>query len=336
MTNTPKQKGLRGRLLLLAGGTFLGLLIAEFVCRVALPEKPPMRFQQDVDELQSMRLHAATRMIESDPELFWRLTPDTRLTRDSWPFFGRIANSQSLREEAEIPRQKPAGERRILFVGDSCTFGYGVSWDEAFPQVVEAQLPGTQCINAGVPGYSLFQGWRYLETRGLNLQPDMVVLNFGWNDYSTWDNRSDADHHAHALRARPPGVLAASRFCRLAWRVLRTPQADEGPDRPRVLPGEFRELLAKVKALTDARGIELLVLVWPMRGNTESDTPAEFRMELQQEMLATGQALDLVPLARGLVTEHGTNAIYLDNGHVSALAHAEFAKAIAARIGAAP
>ncbi|MFT5128426.1 MAG: lysophospholipase L1-like esterase, partial [Rhodothermales bacterium] len=188
------------------------------------------------------------------------------------------------------------------------------------------------CINAGVPGYSLFQGWRYLEAEGLGYEPDLVVLNFGWNDYSAWDNRSDQAHYETARAARPPGLLAASRACRLLWGILHAPPKVNSADRPRVLPEEFRALLGKVKALTDERGIELLVLVWPMRGNTEAATPADMRTELQQEMIAFGDALDLVPLARQLVAEHGSDAIYLDNGHVSASAHAAIAQAIVDRI----
>jgi hypothetical protein len=30
-----------------------------------------------------------------------------------------------------------------------------------------------ECIDAGVPGYSIFQGWRFLESRGFAFDPDL-------------------------------------------------------------------------------------------------------------------------------------------------------------------
>jgi hypothetical protein len=39
-------------------------------------------------------------------------------------------------------------------------------------------------------------------------------------------------------------------------------------------------------------------------------------------------ALDLIPLARQLVGEHGVNAIYLDHGHVTPAAHRAVSQAI--------
>lgn len=336
------------RCLLAVGSTLFALVLAEVGCRLLLPLQPSMRFQQDVDELQGMKLDDAARMIRNDPELFWRLVPNTQLSDDLWPFFGVIANGQGLREDHEISRQKPPGELRLLFLGDSCTFGYGVAHDQAFVQVAESALrdmsPGpVECINAGVPGYTLFQGYRYLVTEGLRYQPDLVVLNFGWNDNGMWDQFGDREHDQLMKKAQPRGALRHSRLCRLLWSVTNRPEApDSGrAKRPRLLPGEFREILAEIHSLLDERHIPLLILVWPMRVNSEPATPANARTSLQMEMMGFGQAhpvsasppvggvLDLVPLGRELVREHGVQAIYFDHGHVTPIAHQAIAQAIA-------
>jgi len=111
-----------------------------------------------------------------------------------------------------------------------------------------------------------------------------------------------------------------------------------------VLPSEFAGLLEDVRKLTDTRGIELLILVWPMLRNASPDTPARTRTELQSEMLAFGEryplpgpantssAIDLIPVARELVKEHGANLVYFDNGHVTPLTHKAIAHAIANHI----
>lgn len=343
----------RYRYLLAACSFLFALLLAELACRIFFSPSPTLRFKQDIDELQGMKLDEAAQIIQNHSELFWRLAPNTKLPDTSWPFFGIVANGQSLREDHEIPLQKPAGETRILFLGDSCTFGYGVAHDKTFVQTVESLAKKmtsgpVECINAGVPGYTLFQGYRRLATQGLSLQPDLVVLNFGWNDYGVWDDLSDEEHYELAQASQPPGLLRHSRFARLLWSSTQSrttsPKASKAK-RPRLLPQEFLETLEKIHDLTQARQIPLLILVWPMRDNTRPDVPPALRSPLQVEMIAFGQAhplamsprvsgvLDLVPLGQKLVEQHGAEAIYFDHGHVTEAGHQAIGQAIADHIG---
>jgi len=98
-------------------------------------------------------------------------------------------NSLGLRGE-DFPSEKPAGTSRILFVGDSFTFGEGVQDDETFASVLQERLRSeagdgdrrTQVINAGVSGYNTQDEVRYLERKWLALEPDTVVLVFYLND----------------------------------------------------------------------------------------------------------------------------------------------------------
>jgi len=338
---------------LLAGvSSLIALVLAEAACRLFIPEQASIRFQQDVDELQGLKLGDASRMIQNDAELFWKLVPDTQISGEAWPFFGVISNDQSLREAHPVPFAKPPGQTRILFLGDSCTFGYGVAHDEAFPHVVESILreksgKEVECINAGVPGYTLFQGYRYLATEGLRYQPDLVVLNFGWNDSGIWDHLGDRDHHAILHAMQPPPPLRSSRICQLLWGHWNKPDpgdANQEP-RPRLLPSEFAETLAEIHALLEKRDIPLLILLWPMKMNSDPGIPTEARSELQREMTEFGQAhpiskdprlgglIDLVPLGRKLVREQGAEAVYFDAGHVTPMAHRAIAEAIADHLG---
>lgn len=87
----------------------------------------------------------------------------------------------------------PTGMRRIICLGDSCTF-FG---QPSYPAMLEVLLncqnlkKGVQVINAGVPAYSSLQGLRYLQNRLLDYQPDIVTAYFGWNDH--WLAREGAD-----------------------------------------------------------------------------------------------------------------------------------------------
>ncbi len=347
-----KRRHLLYRCLLAGVSSLIALILAEEACRLFIPEQASIRFQQDVDELQGLQLGEASRMIRNDPELFWKLVPDTRISEDAWPFFGVISNGHSLREDQRIPFEKPTGQTRILFLGDSCTFGYGVAHDEAFPHVVESMLreksgKEVECINAGVPGYTLFQGYRFLITEGLRYQPDLVVLNFGWNDSGMWDHLGDRDHHAILQAMQPPPSLRSSRLCQLVWGYWHKPDSgDANPkNRPRLLPSEFAETLEEIHELLEQRYIPLLILLWPMKMNADPGIPAEARSELQNEMTQFGQAhpisndpplgglIDLVPLGRKLVREHGPQAVYFDAGHVTPMAHRAIAEAITDHLG---
>ena len=99
----------------------------------------------------------------------------------------RVAlNSQGLRGP-EIPLAKPAGERRILALGDSVTFGWGVDQDQTFSDFLERSLAPRpdrrwRVLNAGVNGYNTRQEVEYLERAGLSYAPDIVVLTWVDND----------------------------------------------------------------------------------------------------------------------------------------------------------
>jgi lysophospholipase L1-like esterase len=98
-------------------------------------------------------------------------------------------NSQGLRDY-EYSLTKPAGVYRIMLVGDSTTFGWGVPLNETTAKILERNLnaqhiPGydhVEVLNAGVGNYDTVQEVTYYETRGLAFHPDLVVLVYFIND----------------------------------------------------------------------------------------------------------------------------------------------------------
>ena len=95
-------------------------------------------------------------------------------------------NANGLRDE-EIPFNKPEDEKRVLMLGDSVTFGWGVSQGETFSDRMEQilrQLTGSQWqfINAGVNGYNTEQEATYIRIEGMRYSPDFVLLIYVNND----------------------------------------------------------------------------------------------------------------------------------------------------------
>jgi hypothetical protein len=96
-------------------------------------------------------------------------------------------SSQGLRDR-EFQAPKPAGTFRILMLGDSFTEGDGVEPEDTFSKQLErtldtvSALPHVEVINGGVGSYSPLLEYLYLKHGGLDLQPDLVVLNFDLSD----------------------------------------------------------------------------------------------------------------------------------------------------------
>lgn len=91
----------------------------------------------------------------------------------------------------EFLLNKPPNTTRILVLGDSFTFGIGVSDEETYPYQLEKILKekghsNTEVINAGyADAFSPDSYYLYLKKRGLALKPDIVILGFFvYNDIS--------------------------------------------------------------------------------------------------------------------------------------------------------
>lgn len=90
-------------------------------------------------------------------------------------------NSRGLRDK-EYTLEKPSGVRRIVVIGDSHTWGYGVNDDEIYTERLESFLPNTEVINLGVTAYDLVQEINYFRREGLKYDPDMLIVGFTQND----------------------------------------------------------------------------------------------------------------------------------------------------------
>ncbi|MGQ0553566.1 MAG: SGNH/GDSL hydrolase family protein [Planctomycetota bacterium] len=121
----------------------------------------------------------------SSPLLGYELVPGYRSDDEN-------VNRQGLRG-AEIGA-KAAGERRVLAMGGSTTWGHKVDDDETWPVYLEQQLNAdalsaaqqaagaTRVLNGGVSGWGLEQIVLALRHGQIErLQPDLVLVFEGWN-----------------------------------------------------------------------------------------------------------------------------------------------------------
>ncbi len=125
-----------------------------------------------------------------DDELVYRLRPGVTLSGKRTPYFVHPeirTNSMGFRDgEFAVPR--PAGTFRILSLGDSYAFGWGVALEETYAkrleQALRSEYPGSklEVLNGGVPSYESWRELKLLERIGPVLQPDLVICQVADND----------------------------------------------------------------------------------------------------------------------------------------------------------
>ncbi|MDP6368647.1 MAG: SGNH/GDSL hydrolase family protein [Planctomycetota bacterium] len=148
--------------------------------------------------LLCLGVELAVRAAEPGPFSLWDRNPymdDARHRHRHRPGFqGRFdgtwydINSLGLRGP-ELELGGGDGERVIVALGDSCTFGKGVREARSWPRRLEAkvwQLDSTlapKVVNLGVNGFSCRDYGPWFEELGAPLSPDIVILGFNINDF---------------------------------------------------------------------------------------------------------------------------------------------------------
>ena len=157
----------------------IALLIVVLVWQERLARDPDSgwwRFQTPPIYLFEPGYQVSGQVAVYDEELGWTNVPSSVSTT-----FGRelTINSKGHRGP-ERSFAKPPGISRILVLGDSYTWGYGVADQEVFPALLQQELqtaPTTwQVLNAGVSGWGTDQEYLYLRAEGFRYEPTIVVL----------------------------------------------------------------------------------------------------------------------------------------------------------------
>src|ERR1035437_6099593 len=98
-------------------------------------------------------------------------------------------NSHGLRDR-EYSLAKPRDVYRIVMLGDSTTFGWGVPVEQTVAKILERQLNAAthdehrrfEVLNAGVGNYGTVQEFNHYLTYDRAFSPDLVILEYFIND----------------------------------------------------------------------------------------------------------------------------------------------------------
>ena len=103
--------------------------------------------------------------------------------RETGGSFSVSTDANGLRVALRDGPPEPSDPFRILFLGCSTTFGWGVDDAETYPAIVGRTLreqghSDVQIINAGQPGHTSFQGGWLWDTVAAAYQPDLVFFGY--------------------------------------------------------------------------------------------------------------------------------------------------------------
>jgi lysophospholipase L1-like esterase len=86
-------------------------------------------------------------------------------------------NKNGLRDK-DTSYENKNHRKRILVLGDSVVWGYGVNDGETFSDFLESKFSNTDVINMGITGYGTGEEMMLLKYEGLRYHPDIVILVF--------------------------------------------------------------------------------------------------------------------------------------------------------------
>jgi lysophospholipase L1-like esterase len=160
MAIKPRLKRIAGRLLLVTVPVLVILLVLEIGLRVA---GPPVG--------RDPGHHAGFLTTIPSAELGWIFPADTTgVFRSSGRHTPLATNRWGLRSGPV----SDADTTRLLVLGDSYAFGWGVAADSSFGSLLGAAL-GMEVVNGAIPGYSIYQQVRMLDLVAARTDVDLVV-----------------------------------------------------------------------------------------------------------------------------------------------------------------
>jgi lysophospholipase L1-like esterase len=184
----PGLRGLLVNLALLVASTVFALLLCEVGLRLA--GRGPLYVSPE-----------RGRFWKYDAVLGWAHQPGQNSIFETPQFRTSVRINQEGLRDPEHSYARPNNGQRILVIGDSFTWGYGVEEADRFSPQMQAAL-NVEVINAGVSGYGTDQELLWLQNEGVKYDFDLVILQMAGNDIGDNDQ-----HLVHTIYYKPQFAL---------------------------------------------------------------------------------------------------------------------------------
>lgn len=304
-----------------------------------------------------------TSLFMKDKELGWKLRPGAS---DTWGGVKVTINERGNRGPV-VPYERKPGVHRILWLGDSVTFGYRIArWQDTVPFLADSLLFAmnvpVETVNLAVEGYSQWQEAIVMATEGVKYQPDLVVVGFVLNDVtemfhlpqfggaeegfqmrhtaSSWIERVfDRSAIVYEVQNLTREIKAKRRLGQdvrlgaIKQQALDVETLMRHPDQANVKTAWDFALadLQKIADQCQSLGIPLLVVEFPFA--VQLDDPQGLgapQTVLENYAHARGiQTYDLLPYLSAIAGIQPMNPLFLDEDHLSIPGHQVVARLLA-------
>ena len=188
----------------------------------------------------------------------------------------------------------PAGEKLVVCLGDSSTYGWGVAERETFPVRLERYLNAAgagryEVVSLGHPGYTSWQG-KILAERLVSLRPTVVTIAYGPNDSSAagmtdrelWERDQTLPARAAAVAEHLALYRTMRRAVLAVWNPAERAGKEKAALRSRVPLREYEANLRAIVETVRAAGATPILIGIGLRGPyldlmvrvaTETQTP---------------------------------------------------------------
>lgn len=177
----------------------------------------------------------------------------------------------------DTPQLHDTAHKRILAIGDSNTFGWGVPTRSAFPEVLDDLREDADVINLGVSGYTSFQGYELLTKHFATVRPDLVIASFSFNDRRVVPSEEAIDSREKFEREALSHQFDLLREKVYLFRIIQSVISKVGPGmhraetekrvdarsaRTRVSPDQYRQNLERIARLCRERQVPLVFVLF--------------------------------------------------------------------------
>ena len=254
---------------LVLGALLLAGALTEIALRAAGYHYSPIKIGDKVNSDFREQHAFHDRHLVYDADLIWR------------PLSGQFSpfNPQGFRGPT-IDADKRPGTYRIVAIGDSNTFGWdvdeGANWPSQLQDLFAASGPGTEVINAGVWGYTSYQGRQRFKEM-LAFHPDMVLVSFGGNDahpVTVPDAAYVRQHDRIEQISRATSKLRVAQLAVAGWDRAQM-MTSGGTMVPRVGVDDYKAHLRDIVREGKAGNVRVVLLTRPYVG--ESSDPASWK-----------------------------------------------------------
>jgi len=290
------------------------------------------------------------RKIDQDG-LLHDLRPHAKATHDGISY---ATNDDGLREDHDYALEKAPGVRRVILLGDSFVFGWGLHLEHTMSHQLTSLLdePKWEILNLGVPAYNTLDEVLFLEKRGLKYDPDVVILVYHPNDSTvvTTTELGDPQATERLLTAYYDGTASPEDRSRVeaflrrqgqplapAWNAPGLPTRDRGYFFRTFLPpfwSQVQTALTRLAELAREHHFTVMVMILPELDRPWENHPFPALYErVHAEMARHGfEVIDLYPLLQRY--PNADLMLWGYDGHTSAFANRIIAHVLVERLRA--